>query len=434
MVEAAGLKLSLMHRFLSLQIKIVSHQKEENKMANIVRKPNGTYLIRISAGKDDRGKPVTVSRTFTPSKPTLSYLSLQKEMNLFIENLQVQILNGEILDASGRKIAPNSPGKTLFRDFCEKFLEIKASEIAPGTLAFYRQIIQTHLIPTYGMMRLEEFRVRHVQDYIQFVMAKGRQDIHHPGEQMAAATVKRYATVFRSILSLAYKMEYIDNDISASRRLVFPKNDRKEVEVYSADEVRQILEALEEESVNIKLLVELALFTGCRRGEIVGLRWSDIDFDAHRLYVRRSIYKPKSGKAFEKEPKTKNSKRDMVIPERLLETLRTYRENQNKYAAMMGDGWNPDGWIFTELDGHVMNPQTPTKQFDHFLKRHGIRHLKFHGLRHTSATMLLANGCDIKTVSMRLGHSDIDTTNIYVHAITETDQLAADTFDRVFGK
>lgn len=274
-------------------------------MANIVRKPNGTYLIRISAGKDDRGKSVTVSRTFTPSKPTLSYLSLQKEMNLFIENLQVQILNGEILDASGRKIAPNSSSKTLFRDFCEKFLEIKASEIAPGTLAFYRQIIQTHLIPTHGMMRLEEFRVRHVQDYIQFVMAKGRQDIHHPGEQMAAATVKRYATVFRSILSLAYKMEYIDNDISASRRLVFPKNDRKEVEVYSADEVRQILEALEEESVNIKLLVELALFTGCRRGEIVGLRWSDIDFDAHRLYVRRSIYKPKSGKAFEKEPKTK---------------------------------------------------------------------------------------------------------------------------------
>ena len=78
--------------------------------------------------------------------------------------------------------------------------------------------------------------------------------------------------------------------------------------------------------------------------------------------------------------------------------------------------------------------QTPTKQFDHFLKRHGIRHLKFHGLRHTSATMLLANGCDIMTVSKRLGHSDIETTGIYVHALHETDKLAADTFDRVFAK
>ncbi|MGN1094942.1 MAG: tyrosine-type recombinase/integrase [Eubacteriales bacterium] len=77
---------------------------------------------------------------------------------------------------------------------------------------------------------------------------------------------------------------------------------------------------------------------------------------------------------------------------------------------------------------------TPNKQFSKFLKRHSIRRLKFHGLRHTSATILLANGCDIKTVSTRLGHSDIETTNIYVHAIKEADQKAADTFDRVFAR
>ena len=134
MVEAAGLKFSLMHRFLSLQIKIVSHQKEENKMANIVRKPNGTYLIRISAGKDDRGKPVTVSRTFTPSNPTLSYLSLQKEMNLFIENLQVQILNGEIPDANGRKIAPNSPGKRCFGISAKNFWRLRQARQPPVLL------------------------------------------------------------------------------------------------------------------------------------------------------------------------------------------------------------------------------------------------------------------------------------------------------------
>ena len=401
-------------------------------MASITKKPNGTYLVRISAGKNDFGKLVTVSKTFTPSKQTLSYASLQKELNLFIDNLQVQLLSGEIAPTSGGKIVPKSPGKTLFSDFCEKFLEIKKGDLAPGTLAFYRQIINTHLIPIYGKMHLDEFRVRHVQDYIQFVTSKGKQDLHHPGEPMAAATVKRYATVFRSILSLAYKMEYIDIDISASRRLIFPKNDRKEVEVYSTEEVAQILAGLEEEPINIRTLIEIALFTGCRRGEVVGLKWSDVDFDTHRLSVRRSIYKPKDGKAFEKPPKTRNSMRDMAIPQRLIDTLTAYRAHQNKVAEVMGDGWNPEGWIFTELDGHVMNPQTPTKQFDHFLKRHGIRHLKFHGLRHTSATMLLANGCDIKTVSARLGHADLDTTNIYVHALSETDKSAADTFDRIY--
>ena len=103
-------------------------------MANIVRKPNGTYLVRISAGKDDRGEPVTVSRTFTPSKPTLSYLSLQKEMNLFIENLQVQILNGEILDANGRKIAPNSPGKRCFGISAKNFWRSRQARQPPVLL------------------------------------------------------------------------------------------------------------------------------------------------------------------------------------------------------------------------------------------------------------------------------------------------------------
>lgn len=100
----------------------------------------------------------------------------------------------------------------------------------------------------------------------------------------------------------------------------------------------------------------------------------------------------------------------------------------------MGDAWHNLNYVFTEENGLVMNPQTPTKQFDHFLKRHNIRHLKFHGLRHTSATLLLANGCDIKTVSMRLGHSDIETTNRYVHALESSDKKAAQTFDYLYKK
>ena len=91
-------------------------------------------------------------------------------------------------------------------------------------------------------------------------------------------------------------------------------------------------------------------------------------------------------------------------------------------------------YVFTEEDGYVINPQTPTKQFSKFLKRNGIRHLKFHRLRHTSATMLLVGGCDIKTVSSRLGYADITTTNIYVHTLESTDRMAAQTFDNLLRK
>ena len=121
----------------------------------------------------------------------------------------------------------------------------------------------------------------------------------------------------------------------------------------------------------------------------------------------------------------------MSIPQRLCDTLLEYKEQQDKYKTFFEDEWQELDYIFTESNGLVMNPQTPTKQFSKFLKRHNLRQLKFHGLRHTSATLLLASGCDIKTVSARLGHADIDTTGIYVHALEKCDQGAADTFDQL---
>mgnify|MGYP003315530183 CR=1 FL=1 len=120
-------------------------------MASVTKKPNGTYLVRVSAGKDDYGRQITVSRTFTPSRPNLSYASLQKEIGIFTDSLESQILSGDILRPDGKKIEPNDPGKMLFKDFCPKFLEIKKNEIAPGTLAFYKKTIDEHLIPTYVM-------------------------------------------------------------------------------------------------------------------------------------------------------------------------------------------------------------------------------------------------------------------------------------------
>ena len=391
-------------------------------MASITENKNGTFKFRVLCKNEPTGKYISKSMTYKPSSPNLSYGQLTKEVEAAAEKFEEQV----------RESSEHALENISFKAFSEKYLKIKKNSLSPSTYAFYEKVIREQLIPMFGTMKLREIRTYHVQKYITFLSTEKDREDGKKGH-IGGATVKRYTSVFRSMLTLAYRMEYIDCDVGVSRRLEFPKENHVEVEVFTQDEVNEILKALEDEPIRLRAIIETALFTGCRRGEIVGLKWSDIDFESHRLSVRRSIYKPKGEKAFEKEPKTKNSRRDMVIPERLVETLKKYRENQNIYAKMMGDGFNPDGWIFTEIDGHVMNPQTPTKQFDHFLKRHGIRHLKFHGLRHTSATMLLANGCDIMTVSKRLGHSDIETTGIYVHSLQETDKQAADTFDRVFG-
>ena len=390
-------------------------------MANIISRSNGTYLIRVSCGLDSNGKQISRSKTFKPSKPNLPYTKLNRELEAFVAAFEQEVAE----EGPMRNVRPD---KITFADFCTQYLEIKKNSLSPQTYNFYSKVIEEELMPMFARLKMKDLRTYHIQQFIQYLANDKKRLDGHEGK-IAASTVKRYATVLRSIVGMAYKLEYIEEDIGRSRRLEFPKEETKEVEVFTLEEVENILRALECEPWHIRAVIEVALFTGCRRGEIVGLKWADIDFENQRISVKRSIYKLSDGKAREKEPKSKTSIRTISIPERLCKTLTEYRLQQNRHIAYLGDGWKNLDYVFTEEDGYVMNPQTPTKQFDHFLKRHGIRHLKFHGLRHTSATMLLSNGCDIKTVSARLGHADITTTNIYVHALESTDRMAAQTFD-----
>ena len=395
-------------------------------MASIVSRSNGTYLVRVSCGVDSNGKQIARSKTFKPSKPNLPYSKLNRELEAFVAAFEQEIENEEPM----RNVRPD---KITFADFCVQYLEVKKNTLSPQTYNFYSKVIDEELMPMFARLKMKDLRTYHIQQFVQYLATeKKRLDGREGG--IAASTVKRYTTVLRYIVTVAYKLEYIEDDIGRSRRIEFPKEETKEVEAFTLEEVGDILKALESEPWHIRAVIEVVLFTGCRRGEIVGLKWSDIDFENQRISVKRSIYKLSDGKAREKEPKSKCSIRTISIPERLCKTLTEYRLQQNRHIAYLGDGWRNLDYVFTEEDGYVMNPHTPTKQFDHFLKRHGIRHLKSHGLRHTSATMLLANGCDIKTVSSRLGHADITTTNIYVHTLESTDRMAAQTFDNFLKK
>ena len=393
-------------------------------MASITKKQNGTFLVRISRGVGPEGKQIIHSKVFKPSSNRLSYSKLQKELDSFVNQFEEEI-------DSGNSVGPKN-GMT-FAEFIPEYLQIKKGTIAPTTFAFYQNIIETELISKFGPIKLRDIRVQHIQSFIQYLCNEMPRKDGVDGH-VKPQTVKRYTTVLRSVLSLAYKMEYIDDDVGQSKRITFPKEISPEIEVFSPEEIAELLKALESEPLHIRALIETALFTGCRRGEVVGLKWSDIDFDKRTVSIKRSIYKPHGEKALEKLPKSTSSIRTIAIPERLCETLTLYKKHQDCHKSYLGDAWNELDYVFTEEYGFVMNPQSPTKIFDHFLKRHNLRHLKFHGLRHTSATMLLSNGCDIKTVSARLGHADIETTGIYVHALKSSDYAAAAKFDELIGK
>jgi integrase len=182
-----------------------------------------------------------------------------------------------------------------------------------------------------------------------------------------------------------------------------------------------------------QVLIHLALVTGCRRGELVALKWEEIDFDNGIVFVRHSAYKLTGEAEKLKEPK-RGSNRNIAIPEYLVDMLRTYHKEQIERQLKIGSLWHDEGFLFTQWNGEEMDVTTPTHWWPSFLKRHNLPHIKFHALRHSSATLLLSPGENIKAVASRLGHRQLSTTNRYVHALHSADKAAADTFQGMFGK
>ena len=120
-----------------------------------------------------------------------------------------------------------------------------------------------------------------------------------------------------------------------------------------------------------------------------------------------------------------------IVPPYCLKMLKKLKAEQAKLILKLGDAYKKDGWMFTQSDGSPMYPTTPTQWFSRFQKRHNLPHRKFHALRHTSATLLLSNGTNIKNVASRLGHSQLKTTNRYVHATDQAERESANLLENI---
>lgn len=191
-----------------------------------------------------------------------------------------------------------------------------------------------------------------------------------------------------------------------------------------------MLACLEKEPLQFQVLIQLAIYTGARRGELVALKFSDVDCDNLTITVERAAIKLKGQKTQIKPPKDYEVRTITVNPAciSLIEELHKEKEQE---AKQIGSQWHNEGWLFTQWNGEIMNPQTPIAQFSKFLKKNGLTHRKFHALRHTSATLLLYGGINIKQVQSRLGHGDIETTNKYLHCIEEADSEAAKVLENI---
>ena len=228
-----------------------------------------------------------------------------------------------------------------------------------------------------------------------------------------------------TIFSQAVKEQLVPTN--TARRASPPKVPKHELDAFEADEVKEILSALQTESLKWQVITMLLIGTGARRGEIMGLRWNRVDFDNNRLYLcEHRVYTVKTG-AISTTLKTDES-RYVTISPAITDLLRRWKEEQTAFFDHLGI--TPSGYVATADNGQPMHPDSPTDWLANFAKRHNLPPIHPHKFRHTQASLLIAEGVDILTVSKRLGHAKVSTTlDIYSHVLAKSDQQASNALD-----
>ena len=402
-----------------LSFVVSSTQKGSDIMANITKRGN-SYLIRVSCGYDMNDKKISKSMTWKPSAG-MTQKQIEKELQKQALTFEERVKNG---------LVTNNPRLTL-SDFVPQYLEIMQPRLSPATYSYYKRALETQILPLLGHLRLNNIKPVHVQEFINTMSKKPIQRHKHKDgtfpeadKQISAATVRRYLTILQSVLNQAVKLEIIATNPARAEKLTIPKIVTPKVEIFTKQEAAEMLSSLEQEELQFQVLIQLAIMTGARRGELCALKFSDVDFTNKRITIERAAVKLKGQPIATKPPKDYEI-RTISINDYCIELIQMLKGDKIKQAAKLGDQWQGDEWLFTQWNGTIMNPQTPTKWFSKFLERNGLKHRKFHSLRHTSATLLLYGGVDVKAVQERLGLGDIETTSKYLHCLSEADENAA---------
>jgi integrase len=329
------------------------------------------------------------------------------------------------------------PTKITFNEFVKKWLENYAEPVlAPKTLVWYKQLLEARILPSFGDKKLEKIKpiditsfygsLRTTHKYIK-IYGDGRRE-ERTSKGLSDKTIRHHHGIICAIFEKAIKWDVYKGD-NPAHHVDAPRVERKKAKCYDLDQANAMLKALEKEELKHRIAVMIALTTGARLGEIMGLEWQDIDFKSKTLEIRQaSQYLPGKG-VFLKDPKTETSKRKMSVHSGLLKLLETYKADQQEKGFLCAN----NNRLFVTWDGKPMHPGSMSKWFPKFLTRNKLPRIKFHELRHTNATFLISQGIDVQTVAGRLGHStSVTTQNIYSHYLQSKDKQVADLMEQTF--
>jgi len=312
------------------------------------------------------------------------------------------------------------PTRITVEEYLESWLQRKASsrKLKPTTLRSYRQHLDRYLIPALGDIKLQDLRPHHVdRAYTSFMESRSRN-----GACISASTLRRIHATLNSAMNAGVRRNEIVRNPAAHVEL--PRVLDSDRTTWSVAELHRFLESVEGERFGP--LFQVASLLGLRRGEIAGLRWCDVDLETGTLDVRVQLVQV-GHQVVEQDPKTKRGIRRLQIDSGLVRSLRQWKARQSAERLAWGAAYVDSGRVFTRENGESLHPETITKTFIRLVRASDLPRIRFHDLRHTSATLAIDAGEDVRLVMKRLGHSSIAVTvNMYTHDAPDAARDAAE--------
>jgi integrase len=310
---------------------------------------------------------------------------------------------------------PVAAGRQTVAQFLQDWLDntVKPS-VRPATYVSYEHHIRNHITPEIGKLPLHKLEPRHVQAMLNRKRAAG----------CSARSVAYLRAILRAALNRARKWNLVARN--AAELVEPPRVERFRIKPLSPEQARALLEAVK--GHRLQALYAVALASGLRVGEILGLRWQEVDLEHGQMAVAQALQRQKGRGLVLTQTKTDRSRRTIALPAPLITALKAHRVRQLEERLATGPRWQDAGLVFTSNVGTGLEPRNLHRSFKIMLHKAGLPDsIRFHDLRHSAASLMLAQGVPLRVVMEILGHSSISlTANTYAHVMPSLLQDAAE--------